>query len=223
MDSNNTSGYLVRLAEFSFPKTLDDDQANFRLQVDLRYRASKGDFAMKTVLMPGLHSYWECSIEENRKQYPELGGDRNGLAPKAQKDKFKRIRVRTPHPNHDGTRDDRRFLSEVNVGKIGDWDKSFRVNARTLYELRVSVLDVDRADWFDKFVETIKGTIGVLTAVPVVGSALEPLIEGIASSLGSELVNNDDKVLFIGEAELKNNKYEIRGDDYQITFGVGNA
>ena len=223
---NSGTGHQIELTHFSFPEHLDDGQANFRLQVDLRYRKSNGEFATKTVIMPGLHSYWECSKDENLKYKPSGNGEEQPV--KQQKDRYKRICVRKCGPPRecDPPKDDKNksgFCDEVDVGRIEKWDRSFRVHANNLYELRVAILDVDREDWFDKVVDTLKGAIGVFTAVPVVGSVLEPLIEGAASSVGNELVSSDDKVLFIKGAVKKDRQYEVEGDGYKVKFLVTNV
>lgn len=213
MSKENKPASLIELTHFAFPD-LEDDHANFRLQVDLRYRKNDGDFATRSVIMPGLSSYWECSKEENDNK--KKRSDEN----RAQKDRYKRICVRKR------ARDDGQngiYENQIDTKEVDLWDRSFRVNSTTLYELRVSVFDVDRDDWFDGVVDVLKGAIGVLTAVPLLGGALEPLIEGAASSVGSELAKSDDKVLFVGSSRRNKSGslYELGGDsEYVIRFQV---
>ena len=210
MSEATTPGSFIELTHFAFPD-LDDDHANFRLQVDLRYRKSNGDFATKSVIMPGLSSYWECSKEENNKRSDE---DRK------QKDKYKRLCVRKLNNDaRQNLKNEEKYENQIDVDKLDIWDKSFRVNSTHLYELRVSVFDVDRDDWFDKIVDIFKGAIGALTTVPVLGEALEPLIEGAASSVGSELARSDDKVLFVKSSKLAGTSYELKKDnEFDIRF-----
>ena len=216
MSTATTPGSFIELTHFAFPD-LDDDHANFRFQVDLRYRKSNGDFTTKSVIMPGLSSYWECSKEEN---------DKRSEKDRKQKDEYKRLCVRKLKGDaQQNSKNGEKYDNQIDVEKLDFWDKSFRVNSTHLYELRVSVFDVDRDDWYDKLVDTFKGAMSILTSVPVLGGALEPFIEGAASSVGSELTRSDDKVLFVKSSTPKQNSsgciYELSKDgDFNIKFEI---
>ena len=56
--------YMFELTELTFPN-LNNDNANFRLRIDVRYGTAEQELATKTVIMPGMDSYWECSTSEN--------------------------------------------------------------------------------------------------------------------------------------------------------------
>ena len=96
--------YAVKLTKFRFPKTdeppykLEDDQLDFRLQVDLRYMDSAGAFAVKTVILPGLDRFWECSAEMQA-----------ALAKK-------------PKPDHVYARADDELGPHLDIGRVGAWD-----------------------------------------------------------------------------------------------------
>ena len=193
MNDQKLLGYLIELTDFSFPD-LPDDHANFRLQVDLRYRKEDDDFATHTVIMPGLASYWECSIRENK------SAEEN----EQRKDQYTRLCVRA--------KENGAYVNRIAFDE-NSWDRSFRIRASDLYELRVTVFDVDRKDWFEKVADVLKGALGSLTAVPVIGSPLKPLIEGAATAVGSELVTSDDRILFVGFGERSNDCFSIGPDD----------
>ena len=58
--------YSLMLTEFSFPKKLDNDKANFRFVVTVRYVAARGKLVSETTVLPGLDSYWECDTRRHR-------------------------------------------------------------------------------------------------------------------------------------------------------------
>ena len=198
MSNELQAAYAIEVEQFSFPEWLDDDNANFRLQVDLRYRKTNGDFATKTAIMPGVDSYWECSEAENKKQAKR---DQD----QQKKQNYKRICVRKRDKNGMS------YMHEVEMNKIAPWGKVFRVNTQHLYELRVIVFDVDRADWFEKLAGVLSSFV---SAVPVMGDVLEPLAEG----LGSKLAGGDDKKLFVGFGVFSDPACEIAGNGFSLRF-----
>ena len=165
--------YHIELEEFGFPDSLGDSKANFRLQVDLRYEDAAGKFAVETAVLPGLHVYWECSKKENKENKNEEGP---GLLVR-----------KNDQPS-------------VDLEKAGPWGKRLRLSAVELYELRVTVFDVDREDWYEKLGNFIKGGLGVLG---VTSKPLEPLMDGIATGIGKLLVRGDGKVLIVLSADPK--------------------
>ena len=194
--------YVITLEKFSFPgpEKLDDDNANFRLQVDLRYKKANGEYSMKTVIMPSLDSYWECSIKENKKVEEER--------------KHNCFRKRNGELGE--------FLDELDVCKVKDkdpWGSLFRVNAQCLYELRVTLFDVDRQNWWDKFADALQGVFGkIVGAIPMLGGPIGEVIEEATSSVGRKLANNESKILFTGSARFLSEKHSwyIKGDEYLV-------
>ena len=95
---------MIELTRFRFPAGLPDRKANFRLQVAVRYRAGN-EYEVKTVIMPGLDIYWECSKERNQEARVSEGPG---------------ALVRAANGN------------EIDIGKAGAWGRRFRVRASEL-------------------------------------------------------------------------------------------
>ena len=195
-------GYSVELTKFEFPDQLDDKKANFRVQVDLRYQELNGDFALKTVLMPGLELYWECSEKDNQsKRY------KPGCYLVRKKD------------------DSENWIPDVDLGAVGPWGRRFRLQANDLYELRVTVFDVDRKDWWDRFSGAIQSVVGkVLSYVPFTGGVVKPVVEEAVSSIGRKLAGGGEKILFVGSAEFQNSSWTIASagiaGSYSLSFAA---
>ena len=197
------SGYSVELTKFGFPEQLDDKKANFRIQVDLRYQKLDGGFALKTVLMPGLELYWECSKKDNQNKRYKPG--------------CYLVRKKDNNGN---------WSSEVDLRAVGPWGKRFRLQAKSLYELRATVFDVDRKDWWDRFSGAIQSVVGkVLSYVRFAGGVVTPVVEDAASSIGRKLAGGGDKILFVGSAEpASSSSWTIAGvgiqGDYSLSFAA---
>ena len=58
--------YELRLNGFQFPENLDDDKANFRFIVDLRYTRNGNQYPTERIVMPGMDTYWECDPRKPR-------------------------------------------------------------------------------------------------------------------------------------------------------------
>ena len=54
------SVYEITLTGFKFPKNLDNDKANFRFVVDLRFVNDESRFTTEHAVMPSLDTFWEC-------------------------------------------------------------------------------------------------------------------------------------------------------------------
>jgi hypothetical protein len=52
--------YELNLSALKFPKDLDNNKANFRVAVDLRYIGIDGALGTIQAVLPGLDTYWEC-------------------------------------------------------------------------------------------------------------------------------------------------------------------
>ncbi len=117
---SNNIDYKIELEEFRFPQSLGDDKSDFRLIVDFRYQHDELGYLVKSVVMPSLDLYWECSVRDIDSPYsPE------------------RELVRASRENN-----------SVDIQRVGDWGKVFRIQAIGLYEMRVRVFDVKHRSWW---------------------------------------------------------------------------
>ena len=117
--------YTVRLTGFDFPSDLSPKHANFRMVVDLRLVNPKGEFEERSVVLPGLESYWECN--PNKSDHWNYVG----------------IHPKDPSPN---------AASTLNLARVGVWDtRIFQVHALAMKAIRFRVYDVDRDSWWDRF------------------------------------------------------------------------
>ena len=184
------TNYKVTLKEFKFPETLGNNQLDFRLQVDLRFRDGNS-FKTKTVILPGLDTYWECAKDENEEgEY-----------------KPSRELVRK--------KDNNDFLFEADPEKMGEWGKMFRVQASEFYEMRVTVFDVDHKGWWDKIAESVSKVFSSLVGFVVPGgnAVIDSVVEESTTSIGRIMVNDDSKVLFVGSIGVENDSgsWKIEG------------
>lgn len=193
--------YSVEITRFRFPDDLDDDKANFRLQVTLRYRDHDGEYGIHTVVLPGFNLYWECSKEKNKE---------NKVKPD-----FHLVRKE----NEQGV-----YEPEVDFEKAGAWGKLFRLKAEELYELRVSVFDVDRQGWLDKLGGVFSDVINnVVKTVPTMSGILKPIVDETAATIGQKISNDDDRILVVHSSECDRNDdgsghWNIEYEDYELEF-----
>ncbi len=194
--------YEIEIAKFQFPQDLDGDKANFRLQVDLRYQTAGGTFDLHTVIMPGLDLFWECDEAKNQKGEHTPDGHLVRLVK------------------------DGKWQPEVDLRKAGPWARRFRLHANELYELRVTVFDVNRKDWFEGFGKAIGKMMSMATGgIPGIGGLLKPLADDAASSIGRRITGDDDRVdvLEVYSADFRKNKtgggtWSIAHAGYLLTF-----
>lgn len=195
--------YAVTLTKFRFPEAeappykLEDDQLDFRLQVDLRYMDSEKSFAVKTVILPGLDRFWECS--ENMRSKLE----------------------KQPQPDHVYARADNDAI--LDTKRVGAWDTRFRICACALYEMRVTVFDVEHENWLDRTWDVLRGIgrtirqilpFGVQVETARSGSewTLKAVAEDAEVGVGARMIEKKGKILFIGTAEHNSHTWRI-GDD----------
>lgn len=159
----NLQTFEIRLEGFSFPEELDDSKANFRFIVDLRYIDPAGDFATEHAVMPSLDTYWEC--DKGKSTAPNF------------------VRFK-----------DEKWKPRFDMSKIDDWDcLVLRLKAQDLYAIQVKVIDVDRADIWDKLkgalqgvLEGVLGTLRGRIAARIPGSVGgQPVPPAVHHSLGS--------------------------------------
>ena len=182
--------FMIELTRFSFPGSLPDRKANFRLQVAVRYRAGS-EYKVQTVILPGLDIYWECSKDRNREVKVTEGP---GALVRASM--------------HD----------EIDMAKAGAWGTRFRVCASELYELRVTVFDVDRKDWLEKVADVGKAMLNLVVdlAGSVAGGALKSIGEEAAAGLGKRMSAGDDDVLICHSAEYNDSTWKISRGGYSL-------
>ena len=192
--------YSVEITKFKFPDDLDDDKANFRLQVALRHKDHEGEYGIHTVVLPGFNLYWECSEKENREK----------------KSKPDRHLVRKE--NGQGG-----YEPEVDFAKAGAWGKLFRFKAAEMYELRVTVFDVDREGWLDKLGDAFGEVINnVVKHVPTMSGILKPIVDETAATIGQK-ISNEDKILLVHSSEFEesadsNGHWSINYAGYELEF-----
>ena len=193
--------YSVEITRFRFPDDLDDDKANFRLQVALRYRDHNGEYGIHTVVLPGFNLYWECSEEKNIE---------NEVKPD-----FHLVRKEIEQ----GV-----YVPEVDFEKAGAWGKLFRLKAEELYELRVTVFDVDRQGWLDKLGDVFSDVLNnVVKTVPTMSGILKPIVDETAATIGQKISNDDDRILVVHSSEYDRNDdgsghWAIEYEDYELEF-----
>ena len=185
----------IELTHFSFPPRLDKDKSNFRLQVNLRYSTQEGNLEVDTAILPGLDVYWECAKDRNTKQVTAEGP---GALVRA----------------HQG--------SELDVKKAGVWGRRFRVDADDLYELRVSVFDVNREDWLEKVAGAVKAVISTVAGLAgsLTGGLLKSLGEEAATGIGKRMSSGDDKLLICHSAEYdrETGSWTVERGGYKLVF-----
>ena len=165
--------------------------------MDLRYK-DDGTFALNTGVMPGLALFWECSKKEN---------DDN---------KYNPTRVLVRKKSNGGS-----WEPEVDLAKFGPWSRLFRLKAEELYELRVTVFDVERRDWWDRFAGAIQGVFEkIVSTVSKIGSPLGSIVDEAASSVGRKLAEGDDRVLFVGSTAYARSTNHVVGT-WEISGAAG--
>ena len=212
-DEHNPRTFEIRLTGFEFPPQLDNSKANFRFIVDLRYLDASGEFATEHAVMPSLDTFWEC--DPGRAQAPNF--------------------VRAGK--------DDEWDAKFNMEKIDDWDRLvLRVKGRELHAVQVKVIDVDRADIFDKLKGALQGVLegalGTLRArvasripgssgaqgmPPSVHQALGSAANDVEAFLLKKLAGGDD-VLYRGSGLVVDGTVRVRGagtrGSYKIDLAV---
>ena len=176
---------LIQLAlqGFSFPEDLDNDKANFRLVIDVRYVDEERQLATHHAVLPSMDTYWECDKGKDKApNYVRAGEGDN-----------------TPS-------------AQFAMDKIDPWDcLVFLGKARMVHSVQVKVFDVDRVDFWDKLQNALGALMGALfgklkTAIPSGGeyslqSAVSGVFGGFVDDISSTVLkrlSNGDKVLFRG-------------------------
>lgn len=196
----SSRAYSVEITRFRFPDDLDDGKANFRLQVALRYKDQNDEYGIHTVVLPGFNLYWECSKEKNTE---------NEVKPD-----FHLVRKENEQGDYE---------PEVDFEKAGAWGKLFRFKAEDLYELRVTVFDVDRKGWLDKLGDVFGDVINnVVKTVPTMSGILKPIVDETAATIGQKISGND-RILVVHSAEYDktddgNGRWTIEYEGYELEF-----
>ena len=215
--------YEITLDEFRFPARLPGRKANFRLIVELRYQNKRGDFDTETAVLPGLDTFWECQpgahAKENfvRKEQPPAArrGKRRGS---------------TAY-----------YLPEVEVERIDAWDRLvLRLRALQLHRLKVTVLDVNRRNWWDALVDAASEFAGgvidraarrakaetrdVPIAGGAAGDAFGSLAEHVQAAVTRRLAGGTEtNVLYAASAAARDYGRVIvgtEGDGYRLAFRI---
>ena len=173
----------LALVGFSFPNDLDDDKANFRFVVDVRYIDEKGNLATHHAVMPSPDTYWEC--DKRKQESPNYVRAAN-------------------RPAFDMTGAGRIDSWDRLV---------FLGRAQVIHSVQVKVYDVDRQDFWDKIQDALASVIAPLLGksksfVPAgqdgslqssVSGVFGSFVDDVSSSVLKRLSNGDD-VLFRGSS-----------------------
>lgn len=198
--------FELNLTEFHFPKELDNDKANFRFIVDLRFTNEEGQFTTEQAVMPGLDTFWEC----------HLGRDQN--------------------PNYvrgDDVTLDGESYGQFNMETINQWDPLILlVKGKSVHSIRFEVFDVKRKNAWDTLVDTLKeilkNTIGA-----AIGEMKGEIPEKMPLSLSESLGGAADELEFFLLKKLANAKAEdllfrgstklegLNGEDPRLVQGRG--
>ena len=174
--------FEITLDSFSFPENLDNNHANFRFLVDLRFIDAEGEPRVVHAVLPSVAKFWECDKDKSSKPN-YVRADPNG--------------------------EDENSPSKFDMVKVGEWDKTiFWVRGQNLKTIRFRVYDVNRKNWWDKFADVLKAIPKALEGFlgPVMGVAEE------ASSTLIEKTFPDAKLLFQGVQDIENrNSIEVSG------------
>ena len=188
----------LALEGFKFPKDLDSDKANFRFVVDVRYVDDKGKLATHQAVMPGTDTYWECDP--------------------GQRDEPNYVRA--------NDEDDTFASFDMSDNKVDPWDRLvFLGKVRMIHSIQVKVFDVDRPDFWDKFVDALGSLIGALfgkvkAGVPSgEGGSVQSAASGVFGSFIDDVsstllktLSGGDKVLFRGSCVCQDASHmDIRG------------
>ena len=216
--------YEITLDEFRFPLRLPGRQANFRRIAELRYQNKRGDFDTETAVLPGLDTFWECQ--------PGAHAKRNF------------VRKERPATARRGKRKGSTgyYLPEVDVERIDDWDRLvLRIRAMELNRLKVTVLDVNRRNWWDALAEAAARFAGgvidraarrakaetrdVPFAGGPAGDAFGALADDVQAAITRRLAGGSDtKVLFAASAPASDYGRVVVGDEadagYRLAFRI---
>ena len=173
------------LTGFKFPKNLDNDKANFRFVVDLRFINDESRFTTEHAVMPSLDTFWECDQGGEGKPNYVRGEDAGDYG---------------------------QFNMNDN-GPIDEWDRLIlHVKGKSVHSIQFKVIDVNRRDAWDKVKDFLGGIIeAVIGQIKDVIPQDLPLslpgsLGGAADDLHSFLLKKlagGDNVLFRGSAPLK--------------------
>lgn len=91
---------------------------------------------------------------------------------------------------------------EFDIIRVGPWGKHFRIKADELHEMRVTVFDMDREDWWDKGLRCssryFRKIHGKDYGPPFIYCSI---VEEAAFIADRRLAKEDDKVLLVGQWE----------------------
>ena len=204
--------YELKLKRFQFPEDLDNDNANFRFLIDLRFKDEK-QYTTKQAVMPGVDTYWECDTRKTE--------DRNYVRAKNKCNKFnmcaidewdKLILIVKAERLHSI-----RF-SVYDVNRKGAWEEIQKIGGKLL-EVGVGIV-----------AGKIKDSAPESSAVSHISDSLGDAASDINSFL-IQKVAGCDSVLFTGSYQFKDcdqgqsknfpDEGEGKKGNYKICFHVG--
>ena len=206
-DRKAESQFAITLKEFRFPEKLDEDKANFRFIVGLRFFDKDDNFSTAHTILPGLDTYWEC------------------------------VPNKSDAPNYVGppSKEDYGSFDMKAVGKWDSL--IFVVKGLRLHSIQFKVFDVNRKDVWDDLSGLIKGlfAMGVGVATANIPSAFTPPVQGLTDDLRLAVMNkitSEDDLLFRKSRSFDENNFVVgkpaeyvlsyngTEHDYEIKFTV---
>ena len=193
--------FELTLTKFMFPKNLDNDNANFRFVVDLRYINNDNKLAEKSTVMPSPDAFWECDTRKSGEPNYVRSGDKDSYA------QFDMGRVGEWDQHID------------------------RVNGKGLHSIHFTVFDVDREGVWEKMEKLSKGIVGAVIGkvkdyIPG-NSPLSLPLGGAADDVQGLILRKiagGDKVLFRGSHRFAHNGPKelcITGEGTKGTYKIG--
>ena len=193
--------FELTLTRFAFPKNLDDENANFRFVVDLRYIDDDNESDVKSTVMPSPDGFWECDTGRSDEANYVRGDDNDEHA------QFDMDRVGEWDQHID------------------------RINGKGLHAIHFTVFDVDRVGIWEKLEKLPTGIVDAAVGkvkgyIPDVFPVSLPL-RGAADDvqrLIQRKIAGGDKVLFEGSRNFKAddpNDLCVSGEGKEGTYEIG--
>ncbi len=196
----------VTIENFSFPSSLDKSKANFRFVIELNYFNRLGNPTFATGAVPAVDSYWECDWTKANARPPRYVGPRPG--------------PRGGKPEAYGTIDQAKLNPHQKLAMLVNTNGG-------LYSLNCTLLDVDRRDFWDLFLEKLSGAVE-----PLLGQAAAALPdsietpEGLRGAIARKLAGPGDRIIgsqgVLLENRLGEHEINIRvaGGDYKGDYAI---
>ena len=190
--------FEIRLESFQFPKSLENEHANFRFAVDLRLFNNDNQLITMHTIIPGPETFWECDTRKKEKSnYVRDDQDANKFDMKKvgvwNQLIFYTTNVKSLHSIQ---------FTVYDVDRKDIWDKVENFLGSAFEKL----LDFATGAVFKK----LPSFLSSATETDPVKESIDDLE---ASLLKKVIGGSGDKILFIGSTELQNPMSENRNGD----------